>query len=145
MTLNLKDIGVKVGRDRVLKYMGIMGIQAIYPHKKKQTSIKDNKHKTYAYLLKEYWSTTEERTKSVEIKKTNEVWSGDITYIRTALLYLLFSIFSDFMSPGKFLNSLQVAIDNGLPSFLYKLFDFGRSKNSGAIGFDILYIFLFFI
>jgi len=35
----LKDIGVEVGRDRVLKYMGIMGIQAIYPHKRQASKI----------------------------------------------------------------------------------------------------------
>ena len=80
----LQDIGIIVGRDRVLKYMGIMGIQAIYPHKKKNTSPKDKEHHTYPYLLKEYWTKTGELTKSVEVKKANEVWSSDITYIRTA-------------------------------------------------------------
>jgi len=92
----LQDLGVKVGRDRVLKYMGIMGIQAIYPQKKKQTSLKDNEHKTYPYLLKEYWHKTGKMTKSVEVKQTNEVWSGDITYIRTANGFMYLSAIIDW-------------------------------------------------
>lgn len=94
----LQATGVEVGRDRVLKYMGIMGIQAIYPHKKRQASIKDNEHKTYSYLLKEYWSKTGDRTKSVEVKQTNEVWSGDITYIRTANGFMYLAAVIDWHS-----------------------------------------------
>jgi len=94
----LLDDGVSVGRDRVLKYMGIMGIQAIYPHKKKQTSLKDNEHKTYPYLLKEYWSKTGNRTKSIEVKEANEVWSGDITYIRTANGFMYLAAVIDWHS-----------------------------------------------
>jgi putative transposase len=110
----LKDIGVKVGRDRVLKYMGIMGIQAIYPHKKKQTSIKDNEHKTYAYLLKEYWSKTGERTKSVEVKETNEVWSGDITYIRTANGFVYLAAVIDWHSRAILSYKISNTIDTTL-------------------------------
>lgn len=94
----LKDAGISVGRDRVLKYMGIMGIQAIYPHKKKQTSLKDNEHQTYPYLLKEYWSKTGDRTKSVEVKEANEVWSSDITYIRTANGFMYLAAVIDWHS-----------------------------------------------
>ncbi|TDG95417.1 hypothetical protein CCPUN_03930 [Cardinium endosymbiont of Culicoides punctatus] len=50
----LKEDGLHVGRDRVLKYMGIMGIKAIYPCKKKTTSIKDSSHKIHSYLLDKY-------------------------------------------------------------------------------------------
>ena len=121
----LKDIGVEVGRDRVLKYMGIMGIQAIYPHKKKQTSIKDNEHKTYAYLLKEYWSKTGERTKSVEVKETNEVWSGDITYIRTANGFVYLAAVIDWHSRAilsyKISNTMDAALAcDVLKDALYK-------------------------
>jgi putative transposase len=38
----LLEDGFSIGRDRVLKYMRMMEIEAIYPHKKQSTSIKDN-------------------------------------------------------------------------------------------------------
>jgi putative transposase len=62
--------------------MGILGIQAIYPTKKRLTSLKNREHKIYPYLLKECWTTTG-KTKQVQVDTPNEVWSGDITYIRT--------------------------------------------------------------
>ena len=61
--------------------MGILGIQAIYPTKKRLTSIKHPEHKIYEYLLKQYW-TTNDKKKTVYVPTPNEVWSGDITYIR---------------------------------------------------------------
>jgi putative transposase len=77
----LKEDGYVVGRNRVLKYMGILGIQAIYPTKKKLTSLKNQAHPIYEYLLKQYW-TKVGRRKTVYVPTPNEVWSGDITYIR---------------------------------------------------------------
>ena len=78
----LLEDGHSIGKDRVLKYMGILGIQAIYPTRKRVTSLKNSEHKIYPYLLKEYW-TTVGKTKQVQVDTPNEVWSGDITYIRT--------------------------------------------------------------
>jgi len=78
----LLEDGYSIGKDRVLKYMQLMGIQAIYPTKKRLTSIKNQEHKIYEYLLKEYWTTTG-KTKQIYVPSPNEVWSGDITYIRT--------------------------------------------------------------
>jgi len=78
----LLEDGFNIGKDRVLKYMRILGINAIYPHKKKLTSIKDEQHQIYKYLLKDYW-TQKGRSKTVYVPSVNEVWSGDITYIRT--------------------------------------------------------------
>ena len=78
----LLEDGYNIGKDRVLKYMQIMGIQAVYPHKKKLTSIKDTQHHIYKYLLKEYW-TQHGKSKTIHVPTPNEVWSGDITYIRT--------------------------------------------------------------
>ena len=77
----LKEDGYAIGRNRVLKYMGILGIQAIYPTKKKLTSLKNQAHPVYEYLLKQYW-TKIGRRKTVYVPTPNEVWSGDITYIR---------------------------------------------------------------
>jgi len=61
--------------------MGILGIQAIYPTKKKLTSIKNQEHKIYEYLLKKYWTKVAKKN-TVYVPTPNEVWSGDITYIR---------------------------------------------------------------
>ena len=78
----LLECGYSIGKDRVLKYMQFMGIQAIYPRKKRLTSIGNPEHKIYEYLLKPYW-TKIGKTKQVYVPTPNEVWSGDITYIRT--------------------------------------------------------------
>lgn len=77
----LKEDGYAIGRNRVLKYMRILGIQAIYPTKKKLTSLKNKAHPIYEYLLKQYW-TKVGRKKTIYVPTPNEVWSGDITYIR---------------------------------------------------------------
>lgn len=78
----LKEDGLAIGKHRVLKYMGMLGIQAIYPQKKRLTSLKHPEHKVYDYLLKSYW-VQKGKTKTVYVPTPNEVWSGDITYIRT--------------------------------------------------------------
>ena len=77
----LLEDGISVGRDKVLSYMHKLGISAIYPHKKKITSIKHPQHHIYEYLLKDYW-IRKGKTKQIHVNNPNEVWSGDITYIR---------------------------------------------------------------
>jgi len=67
----LKDAhNIKVGRDRVLKYMHIMGIEAFYPRKKINTTTPNKEHKVYPYLLR-----------NLNIERCNQVWAADITYI----------------------------------------------------------------
>ncbi len=80
----LLEDGYSIGNNRVLKYMGILGIQALYPIRKRVSSLKNKEHKIYPYGLKPYWTYDKKtKTKRVEVKTPNEVWSGDITYIRT--------------------------------------------------------------
>ena len=85
----LLEDGHSIGKERVLKYMGLLGIQAIYPTKKRITSLKNSEHRIYPYLLKEYWTDTG-KTKQVHVDNPNEVWSSDITYIRmnSGFMYL---------------------------------------------------------
>jgi len=64
----LREGGYNIGRDRVLKLMKKMGIKPIYP--KPRTTIFKRENRVYPYLLSE-----------LEIKKPNQVWSSDITYI----------------------------------------------------------------
>jgi putative transposase len=56
--------------------MKIMGIKAIYP--KPKTTIANKEHKKYPYLLTQFKNDKNQ----VVIKKVNQVWSTDITYIK---------------------------------------------------------------
>lgn len=109
----LLEDGFVVGKDRVLKYMRMMGIEAIYPHKKKSTSVKDSQHKVYSYLLDQYW-TKSGSTKTVHVPYVNEVWSGDITYIRTNGGFMYMAAIIDWHSKAilsyKLSNSMDVIL-----------------------------------
>ena len=70
----LIEDGFNIGKDRVLKYMNILGIEAIYPHKKPSTSIKIKEHKIYKYLLGEYWSEVNGKN-TINIPNTNNDYS----------------------------------------------------------------------
>lgn len=65
--LNLE--GYEVGRDKMISIMRELGLEAIYP--KKNTSMRNQAHRVYPYLLK-----------GVEIVRPDQVWSADITYVR---------------------------------------------------------------
>lgn len=65
----LKRMGHDVGRKRVRRLMGTMGIEAIYP--KPNLSKPHPEHVIYPYLLG-----------NVTIDRVDQVWSTDITYIR---------------------------------------------------------------
>ena len=71
MTQMLRRAGYGVNRKRVARLMRLMGIQAIYPRRKHpKTTIRDENHQIYPYLLR-----------NVPITHNNHVWSTDITYI----------------------------------------------------------------
>jgi len=61
----------KVNHKRVRRLMRQMGLEAVYPRRKRNLSIPDKQHRIYPYLLK-----------NVQIDRTDQVWSSDITYIR---------------------------------------------------------------
>ena len=105
--------GHSIGKDRVLKYMGILGIQAIYPTKKRVTSLKNSEHKIYSYLLKEYW-TTVGKTKQVQVNTPNEVWSGDITYIRTSGGFMYLAAVIDWHTRAILSYKLSNTMDTAL-------------------------------
>jgi putative transposase len=109
----LLEDGFNIGRDRVLKYMGIMGIEAIYPHKKKSVSAKDSQHKVYSYLLDKYWFRTG-KTRTVCVPNINEVWSGDITYIRMNGGFMYLAAIIDWHSKAilgyKLSNSMDASL-----------------------------------
>jgi putative transposase len=61
--------GYQVGRKRIGKLMQVMGIEAIY-RKPKKTSIGNQAHKKYGYLLRH-----------IGLIEPNQVWALDTTYI----------------------------------------------------------------
>ena len=115
----LLEDGFNIGKDRVLKYMGTMGIEAIYPHRKKSTSIKDIGHKIHSYLLEPYW-TTSGKTKTVHVPHVNQVWSGDITYIRTNGGFVYLAAIIDWHSKAILSYKLSNSMDSGLVSDILK-------------------------
>jgi len=78
MTAWLRGQGCWVNRKRVRRLMGLMGITAIY--RPPNTSKPWRGHKVYPYLLR-----------GVEVKRVNQVWGADITYIPMAhgFMYLV--------------------------------------------------------
>ncbi len=88
----------KVNRKKVLRLMRKLGLQAIYA--KPRTTLPNKDHKKFPYLLKD-----------LEIAKPNQVWSVDITYIKTpqGFVYLvaLIDVFSRFVVSSK----LSIALD----------------------------------
>jgi putative transposase len=115
----LLEDGFNVGRDRVLKYMGIMGIEAIYPHKKKSVSAKDSQHKVHNYLLDKYWFRTG-KTRTVCVPNSNEVWSGDITYIRMNGGFMYLAAIIDWHSKAILSYKLSNSMDSSLVTDVLK-------------------------
>src|SRR5260370_442687 len=62
---------IAVNRKRIARLMRLIGLEAIYP--KPKLSQPGESHRIYPYLLKD-----------LPIKRVNQVWSTDITYIRMA-------------------------------------------------------------
>ena len=115
----LLEEGFHIGRDRVLKYMGIMGIEAIYPHKKKSVSAKGAQHKIHAYLLDKYWCNSG-KTRTVFVPNSNEVWSGDITYIRMNGGFMYMAAIIDWHSKAILSYKLSNSMDATLVTDVLK-------------------------
>ena len=92
---------IPIGRGHTRMLMRTMGIEAIYPKKKLGLSLKNNEHKIYPYLLR-----------GLKITGPNQVWGGDITYVRleTGFAYLIAIIdwFSRYVVAWKLSNSLEI-------------------------------------
>ena len=86
MRYRLKDLGYQdVGRRRIRRLMGIMGLEAIYP--KRSLSVPEKEHKKYPYLLR-----------GLDITRPNQVWATDITYIRLHRGFAYLVAFMDWYS-----------------------------------------------
>jgi len=74
----LRRLGYNINRKRVQRLMRLMGLEAIYP--KPKTSNPHPEHKIYPYLLR-----------GLKIRRSNQVWTADITYIplQRGFMYLV--------------------------------------------------------
>lgn len=98
LTIRLRKHGYAVNHKRVARLMRLMGLQAVYP--RPRTSLADQQHKKYPYLLR-----------GLEITRPNQVWSADITYVPMPLgfMYLVAIIdwFSRFVLAWQLSNTLD--------------------------------------
>lgn len=76
-----------IARDHVRRLLRIMGIEAIYPKIKPNTSQPNLQHRTYPYLLK-----------GLPIIRSNQVWGTDITYIKLENGWCYLVAFIDWFS-----------------------------------------------
>jgi putative transposase len=84
---SLNEKGKIISNKKVLKIMQEIGIEGLYPKKKINTTIKNNDHKVYPYLLS-----------GLEINKINQVWATDITYIKINSGFMYFMAIIDLYS-----------------------------------------------
>jgi putative transposase len=101
MTAWLNQQGYRVNHKRVRRLLRLMGLEAIYP-KRRRLSVPDSSHKVYPYLLNR-----------VAITRPNQVWASDITYIRMkrGFLYLVAVMdwYSRYVLSWALSNSLDAA------------------------------------
>jgi len=96
---NIYHISIGIKHTRAL--MKIIGLEAIYPRKKKNLSSPGKGHQVYPYLLR-----------GLEIVRPNQVWSTDITYIKlkSGFCYLIAIIdwYSRSVLSWKLSNTLEM-------------------------------------
>lgn len=98
----LQELGYLIGRDQTLTLMREMGIEALYPRKKRNTTIVNKEHKIYPYLLRD-----------ISITGPNQVWAADITYIplqgRFCYLIAIIDWYSRMILSYRISNALDVS------------------------------------
>jgi len=97
MTEQLRRMGHQVNHKRIRRLMRQMGLEAVYPRRKRGLSMPDKEHKIYPYLLK-----------GVQIERADQVWSADITYIRMYRGWLYLVAVMDWFS--RYVLSWEVSI-----------------------------------
>lgn len=67
----MRNHGTRISRDHVRRLMREIGIEAVFPRKKRGLSHADPEHRKYPYLLRD-----------LSIVRPNQVWGSDITYVK---------------------------------------------------------------
>ena len=97
MTAWLHRKGHSVNHKKVRRLMRQMGLEAVYPRRKRGLSIPDKQHRIYPYLLKD-----------VQIEQADQVWSADITYIRMYRGWVYLAAVMDWFS--RYVLSWEVSV-----------------------------------
>jgi len=97
MTAWLHRQGHSVNHKRVRRLMRQMGLEAVYPHRKRSLSMPDKQHRIYPYLLRD-----------VQIEQADQVWSSDITYIRMYRGWVYLTAIMDWFS--RYVLSWEVSV-----------------------------------
>ena len=116
MTEWLRRKGHYVNHKRVRRLMRQMGLEAVYPRRKRGLSISDSQHKIYPYLLRD-----------VQIIRPDQVWSADITYIRMYRGWLYLVAVIDWFSRYVLAWEVSVTLEADFcVSALQQALSFGR-------------------
>jgi len=97
MTEQLRRMGHQVNHKRIRRLMRQMGLEAVYPRRRRGLSIPEKQHKIYPYLLRD-----------VQIIRPDQVWSADITYIRMYRGWLYLVAVMDWFS--RYVLSWEVSV-----------------------------------
>lgn len=116
--VELRKNGFEVNHKRLQRLLTVAGIKAIYPAKK--TTIRNQPHKIYPYLLRE-----------LKIDRPNKVWQVDITYIKVRHGFVYLTCFIDvlsrkimgwdlstFLDSASCLKALSMSLKQGLPEII---------------------------
>lgn len=76
-----------IARDHIRRLFQLMGIEAIYPKSKPNTSHPNHQHRKYPYLLK-----------GLPVIRPNQVWGTDITYVKLETGWCYLIAFIDWFS-----------------------------------------------
>jgi putative transposase len=118
MTEYLCRQGHHVNHKRVRRLMRQMGLEAVYPRRKRGLSISDKQHKIYPYLLRD-----------VEITRPDQVWSADITYIRMYRGWLYLAAVMDWFSRYVLSWEISVTLESQfVVTALKQALSFGRPE-----------------
>lgn len=109
MHQQLLQDGFVIGVNKVNRLMNQMGIHAIFPRKRRLTSVQNQQHKIYPYLLRD-----------IEVTKANQVWSGDITYIPIKGGHMYLAAIIDWHSKSVLSWKLSSIMDTALATDVLK-------------------------
>lgn len=117
MAIAMRARGFLVGQKRVKTAMQTMGLEAIYP--KPNLSTPNKEHRKFPYLLR-----------SLVVKRPDQAWAGDITYIPLiggfGYLFAIIDWFSRYVIEWELSNLLDA-------DFCVEALDRGLLKNSPEI------------
>jgi putative transposase len=118
MTEQLRRMGHQVNHKRIRRLMRQMGLEAVYPRRRRGLSIPDKQHKTYPYLLRD-----------VQIIRPDQVWSADITYVRMYRGWLYLVAVMDWFSRYVLSWEVSITLESGFcVSALEKALSLGRPE-----------------